>query len=165
MSVIDNAFETKGTQLFVADFITNTDGVVTKLTCPTGLTSINAGTKAKIDTTCLDETGAFRTYIGGFADAAEVSAPFILYKGDASHQMLLQLQAAGSTVNWMVALSDAASVPTLDTDGKLVAPTDRTTLSFDGYIATLSFEAAINEVVRGTMTIQRTGFTSAHWAA
>jgi hypothetical protein len=165
MAVIDNAFETKGTNLYFADFITDTDGVATKLTCPTGLTGINGGTKDKIDTTCLDETGAFRTFIGGFATASEVSAPFILYKGDASHQVLLALQVSGEVINWMACLSDSATAPTLDTDGKLVAPSDRTTFAFDGYVSNVTLDAATNEVVRGTLTIQPTGFTTAHWAS
>lgn len=165
MSVIDNAFETKGTHLYFADFISNTDGVPTKLTCPTGLTGINGGTKDKIDTTCLDEVGAFRKFIGGFADAQEVSAPFILYKGDLSHQALLALQKSGDVINWMACLSDSAAAPTLDTDGKLVTPTDRTTFAFDGYVSNVTIDAATNEVIRGTLTIQPTGFTTPHWAA
>ncbi len=165
MSVIDNAFETKGTQLYFADYITNTDGVATKLTCPTGLTGINGGSKDKIDTTCLDETGAFRTFIGGFSDAAEVSVPFILYKGDAGHQALFALQQSNDTINWMVCLSDSATAPTLDTDGLLVTPNDRTTVAFNGYVSNLTIDAAVNEVVRGSLTIQRVGSVTTHWAS
>lgn len=165
MSVIENAFETKGTHLYFVDTATTTDPTVTQLTCPTGITGVNGGTKDRIDTTCLSETGAFRTYIGGFADASEVSVPFILYKGDGSHQALFLLQQSGDVIGWMMGLSDAASVPTIDTDFALVTPEDRTTFAFNGYISNLTIDAATNEVIRGTLTIQVTGSTTPHWAA
>lgn len=165
MAVIDNAFETKGTHLYFADFITDTDGAARKLTCPTGITGIAGGTRDKIDTTCLDETGSYRKFVGGFSDAAEISAPFILYKGDASHQALVELKNSGDVISWMACLSDSATAPTLDTDEKLVTPTDRTTFAFDGYVSNVTFDAAVNEVIRGTLTIQPTGNTVAHWAA
>lgn len=165
MSVIDSTFETKGTQIYFYDNISNTDGVVTKLTCPTGVTGINGGSKDKIDTTCLDETGAFRTYIGGFADSAEVSVPFVLYDGDASHQSLFALQASGAVVSWMVGLSDSTTAPTADTDGTLVTPNARTTFAFTGYVSNLTIDAAVNEVIRGSLTIQPRSATTVHWAA
>jgi hypothetical protein len=107
MSVIDSTFETKGTNLYFIDFISNTDGVVTKMTCPTGITGLNGGTRDKIDTTCLDETGAFKTYIGGFADSSEYTVPFILYKGDAGHQALFSLHESGDVVGWFCGFSDS----------------------------------------------------------
>lgn len=163
MAVIDNTFETKGTQLFFVD-TAGSDPAVLKLTCPTGITGVNGGSKDKIDTTCLDETGPFRTYIGGFADASEVTAPFILYEGDASHQALFALHATGEIVDWMVGLSDSDTAPTLDSDGALVTPADRTTFSFPGYVASVTVDAAVNEVIRGVLTIQPRGFTTANWA-
>lgn len=164
MAVIDSAFETKGTHLYFADFITNTDGQATKLTCPTGVTGIAGGTRDKIDTTCLDVIGSYRSFVGGFSDAAEVSAPFILYDGDASHKAIVAMKRSGAVVNWMACLSDSAAAPTLDTDGLLVTPTDRTTFAFNGYVSNITFDAAVNEVIRGTLTIQPTGDTTEHWA-
>lgn len=167
MAVIDSTFETKGTALYFYDNISNTDGVVTKLTCPTGITGLNGGTKDKIDTTCLDETGAFRTYIGGFADASEVTIPFILYKGDAGHQALFALQASGEVVGWYIGFSDSTSPPTIaDTDQlTLTSPNDRTGFSFTGYVSNLTIDLATNEVVRGSLTVQPRTAAVPHWAA
>lgn len=165
MSVINNAFETKGTNLYFFDNITETDGTVRKLTCPTAIPGVGGGTKDKIDTTCLDQLGDFRTFIGGFADASELSVPFIVYKGDLSHQALFPLKAAGSIVGWYMGLSDSASAPTADTDLALVSPTDRTGFSFAGYVSDVTIDAAINDVIKGTVKIQPTGFTTPHWAA
>lgn len=166
MSVIDNQFETKGTHLYFIDALTTTDPTVTKLTCPTGITGIGGGTKDRIDTTCLDELGSYRKYVGGFADPAELSVPFVLYKGDGSHQALFLLRDSGATVSWMLGLSDSAVAPTLDSDmTSLVTPAARTTFAFSGYVSQVTIDASINEVVRGTLTIQPTGTTTPHWAA
>jgi hypothetical protein len=166
MSVIDSTFETKGTNLYFIDFISNTDGVVTKMTCPTGITGLNGGTRDKIDTTCLDETGAFKTYIGGFADSSEYTVPFILYKGDAGHQALFSLHESGDVVGWFCGFSDSTTAPTMDSDQEnLVAPNNRTGFSFRGYIANLTIDLATNEVVRGTLTIQPRTAPVPHWAS
>ncbi len=42
-------------------------------------------------------------------------------------------------------------------DPTLVHPADRTSVGFDGYIADVDISVATNEVVRGTITLQRTG--------
>lgn len=166
MAVIDSTFETKGTHLYFIDFFSDTDGVVTKLTCPTGITGLNGGTRDKIDTTCLDETGAFRTYIGGFADASEYTVPFILYKGDVGHQALFSLQAAGDVVGWYCGFSDSTAAPTMDSDqDNLVSPNDRTGFSFTGYVSNLTIDLATNEVVRGTLSIQPRSAPVPHWAS
>ncbi len=165
MAVIDNAFETKGTHLFFADGVVSSDPSVTKLTCPTGITGINGGSRDRIDTTCLDETGAFRTSVGGFADPDVLTVPFILYKGDGSHQHLFELQNSGEVVGWYVGLSDSAAAPTIDSDGVMVSPAGRTGFSFQGYVASVTIDAAVNEVIRGNLTIQVVGATTPHWAA
>lgn len=162
MAVIDSTFETKGTHLY---FVDPDSHLAVKLTCPTGITGLSGGSKDKIDTTCLDETGPFRTYVGGFADPAEVSVPFILYDGDASHQALFGLQQSGEVVSWMACLSDSTDAPTVDTDFNLVTPVGRTTFAFAGYVSNVTIDAATNEVIRGTLRLQPSGYTTPHWAA
>ena len=165
MAVIDNAFETKGTHLYFANGTVTSDPSVTKLTCPTSIPGVNAGTRDRIDTTCLDKTGPFRTYVGGFADPGEIQIPFILYDGDGSHQALFELQQSAEVIGWYVGLSDSSAPPTLDTDFNLVSPAGRTGFSFRGYVSSLSLDATVNEVIRGTLGIQVVGATTPHWAA
>jgi hypothetical protein len=164
MAVIDNAFETKGTHLFFVETLSQSDPAVAKVTCPTAIDGINGGSADRINTNCLDNTGKFRTNIPGQADADEISVPFILYKGDIGHQVLKSLHTSGDVVGWMMGLSDSDDYPTLDTDGTLVSPVDRTTFAFQGSISNLTFSAAENEVIRGLMTIRPSGDTTAHWA-
>jgi hypothetical protein len=160
MAVIDSKFETKGTHVY---FVGSDGSTVRRLTCPTGVTGISGGTKDVIDTTCLDTIGAFRENIGGFADPAEVQIPFVLYDGDAGHVDLMQLQQDGDVVGWFIGLSDATSAPTLASDG-LEPPTDRTGWNFQGYVSNLTFDVAINDVVKGSLTVKPSGFTSFHAA-
>lgn len=160
MAVIQNAFETKGTHLY---FVGSDGTTVHRMSCPTGITGINGGTKDVIDTTCLDETGAFRTNIGGFADTAEVTVPFIFYDGDTGHADLMVLQQSGEVVGWFVGLSDSTTAPVVASDG-LEPPAARTGWNWEGYVSNVTFDAAINDVVRGNLTIKPSGFTNFHAA-
>lgn len=165
MAVIDNTFETQGTHLFFVD-TTGSSDVIVKLTCPTGITGIGSGTRDQIDTTCLDETGGFRKFVGGLATGDAVSVPFVLYKGDGGHQALFELKRSAANIGWLVGLSDSAAAPTvIDSDGNLEPPAGRTCFTFFGYVANVTLDANTNEVVRGTLTIQPNGATAAHWAA
>jgi hypothetical protein len=165
MGVVDNNFETQGTNLYFVDTTTSSVDEVRKLTCPTSIPGIGGGTKDRIPTDCLDNVSGFHTYIGGLADSAEMTVPFILYKGDLSHQALLALRRSNQTVGWYVGLSDDTADPTIDSDGDLVSDAARTGFSFRGYIANLTFDAEGNEVVRGSVTIQRTTDIVENWAA
>jgi hypothetical protein len=157
MAVIQNAFETKGTVVYFVD----TDNVtIHAFSCPTAVNGLNGGTKDTIDTTCLDVTGAFRTNITGFADTGDVTVPFIFYDGSASHLEAKDLHDSGAVRGWMIGLSDATTAPTvIDTDGMLTPPTSRTSFTFLASISNLTFDVAIGDVVRGTMTLKPTGST------
>lgn len=165
MAVIDNAFETQGTHMFFVDD-TGTDPDIVKLTCPTGITGVAGGSRDQIDTTCLDVTDGFRKFVGGLATGDPVSVPFILYKGDGGHQALFALKQSASNIGWLVGLSDDDADPTvINTDGDIEPPVTRTCFTFFGYVANVTIDAATNDVVRGTLTIQPNGVTTPHWAA
>lgn len=165
MAVIDNNFETQGTHLYFVDTVTSTIDEVVKLTCPTSIPGVGGGTKDRIPTDCLDNLSGFHTYIGGLADAAEMTIPFILYKGDGSHEALPALRRSNDVVGWYVGLSDDNDDPTIDSDGDLVSPASRTGFSFRGYVSNLTYNIDGNEVVRGELTIQRVGDITENWAA
>lgn len=166
MSVIDNTYETQGTHLFFVDAVTSSVDVIVKLTCPTGITGVAGGTRDQIDTTCLDVTDGYRKFVGGLATGDQVSVPFVLYHGDGSHQALFELKRTAANIGWLVGLSDSDSVPTsIDSDGEIEPPNDRTCFTFFGYVANVTIDANTNEVVRGTLTIQPNGATTPHWVA
>lgn len=154
--------KTQGTHLYLVDR-TGTPALV-KLTCPTGITGLTGGAAEQIDTTCLDETDT-RTYARGLNAAAAIAVPFVLHPDDASHQLLFTLKEGGDTLNWIALLSESATAPTLDSSDNIEPPTDRTSFTFDGYISEVSLDVGGNDVVRGTLTIQRTGPAVPHWVA
>jgi len=159
MSVIEGVFETKGTRVFFVDEATSSVPLIRQLGCPTGADNIMAGTKGRIDRTCLSETGQYRRYVGGFKEASELSIPFILAKGDDSHVALGALDQSNEVVGWLIGLSDSESVPTLDSNGVMVPPADRTNFYLEGYVASMSFTIGLDEIVRGTVSIQPSGPT------
>jgi Phage tail tube, TTP, lambda-like len=151
--------KTQGTELFFADSTATTPAMV-KLTCPTGISGLG-GAADQIDITCLDAT-TDRAFTRGLGNPGQVSVPFIMKPTDASHQRLFVLKETGDTLNWMICLSDGSADPTYAA-GSLTAPTGRTSIAFSAYIADVALDIATNEVVRGTLTLQRSGAVTTTW--
>jgi hypothetical protein len=146
---------TQGTELFVIDTIASEPAEIIKISCPTGITGLG-GPRDQIEDSCLDTVGD-KTYQAGLGNTGQVSVPFNLIPRDESHQFLFDWKEDGSVMDWVVCLSEAATDPTLDTDDTFILPTDRTTIEFSGYVADVNLDIATNEIVRGTLTIQRSG--------
>lgn len=152
--------KTAGTHLYLLDPDAQTPTVI-KFKCPTGITGITTGARSRIDTTCLDATDDM-TYMSGLGDPGTLSVPFILDTEDQSHQMAFELKKDSRNLKWIVALSDGVAAPVAAAES-MTPPTDRSSLSFTAYIADLDLDIATNEVVRGTMTLQRSGGYTANW--
>lgn len=148
--------KTQGTELYFVDNTTTSVGVVAKLTCPTGITGITAGASTQIDATCLDTVDDME-YVSGLGNPGTVTVPFILDPQAASHQALFDLKQSKDRIDWIACLSEGDDVPVLDTNGDFVAPSDRTSIAFIAYVADLDIDISTNEIVRGTLTLQRSG--------
>ena len=158
-----NELKTQGTALYFVKPGTPT-GATVKVTCPTGISGLG-GAADQIDTTCLDDTDD-RQYVRGLGNPGQVTVPFVLKAGDASHADLIALKAAGTSVEWMVCMSDATTVPVVTVStNSFTALTTRSNIKFSGYVADLTLDGATNEVWRGTMTIQRSGAWTITWKA
>lgn len=141
---------TQGTRLYFS----NSGTEIHKVACPTGITGLG-GAADQIDKTCLDS--AEREYERGMLNPGPVTVPVNLIPRSDAHQALISLRESGETISWMIVLSDQSGTPnSLDTDGRLVSP-GSTTVEFLGYLADMTVDAAINEIVRATLTIQRSG--------
>jgi hypothetical protein len=153
--------KTQGTELFLIDTI-STPGTpaIVKMACPTGISGLG-GAADQIEDTCLDAL-TDKTYQRGLGNPGQVTVPFNLVPRDVSHQLLFDMKDDGSVFRWMVALSESNAAPTL-TAGAFVAPTTRSSLQFDAYISDINIDVATNEIVRGTMTLQRSGAVVATW--
>jgi hypothetical protein len=153
------AVKTQGTELYFVDPTAVMPSVI-KMACPTGVTGLG-GPADQIETTCLGANE--KTYVQGLFTPGQVSIPFNLDPQAASHQDLFDLKEAGDNLNWIVCLSDGPGTPTLDSDSDFVAPATRSSIKFVGYIADLNIDLATNEIVRGTLTVQRSGSVTPTW--
>jgi hypothetical protein len=149
--------KTQGTELYFVD-----SAAVLKLTCPTGITGLG-GSRDQIETTCLDNLDD-KTYASGLGNPGQVSVPFVFKPTEASQQALFDLHDSGDVTEWLIGFSDGTTAPTL-VSGELSIGTTRTSAKFDGFVADVNIDVATNEIVRGTMTIQRSGNVSWVWKA
>lgn len=162
--------KTKGTRLYFAtptDASSNdADGITIKyVLCATGVQGLG-GAADQIDITCLDS--AEREYVQGMANPGQVTVPFNMIPSAGSHQALMALKDSGDTISWMVVFSDAGAnndYPTaVDSSGRLVSA-GATTAEFLGYVSDVTLDIATNEIVRGSLVIQRSGAINWDWPA
>lgn len=152
--------KTQGTRLYLVNPL-NADAIV-KMACPTGINGLG-GAADQIEDTCLDAL-TDKSYVRGLGNPGQVTVPFNLIPRDASHQLLFALKKDGRTLKWLECLSESQTAPgTLDSDGYPAAPGDCTSFAFDAYIADVNIDVATNEIVRGTLTLQRSGEVFPTW--
>jgi len=153
--------KTQGTELFFVNPLV-TDASVIKMACPTGISGLG-GAADQLDDTCLDSKE--RTFKRGLGNPGQVSVPFNFIPSNFSHQDLFELKEDGRNLQWLIGLSDGVAVPTLDSDDAFVPPASplRTTAEFEAYIADVNIDIATNEIVRGTLTLQRSGTVKWNW--
>lgn len=150
---------TQGTELFFADrSVTaggSSDPELLKVACATGITGLGGATD-QIDSSCLDTVGD-KEFVSGLGNPGQVSVPINFIPTNVVHAALLQLKQDGTVLDWVIALSDGATDPTISSDGVIAVPSDRSTIRFTGYVSDFNLDIATNEIVRATLTIQRSG--------
>lgn len=153
--------KTQGTELFVVNALASAPAVL-KFACPTGLTGLG-GAADQLEDTCLDAT-TDRTYKRGLGNPGQVNVPFNFIPSNSSHQELMDFLADGRNFQWLIGFSDGTDPPTLDSDGTgFVEPANRTAAEFTAYVADVTIDVASNDIVRGTMILQRSGAVTWHW--
>jgi hypothetical protein len=146
------SIKTQGTHLF---FVSPGGApTIVKLHCPTGITGLG-GAADQIDTTCLDETDD-KTYTRGLGNPGQVSVPVNFDPQEVSHQDIFDLKASGETLQWIVGLSDGVAPPTIS-GSTVTLPADRTSIQFEAYISDFALDIGGNDIVKGTLTLQRSG--------
>lgn len=145
------AMLTKGTRLYVID--PRDDSLVT-LECPKSITGLGL-TTPQISTTCLEsEAEEFQPGMPS-PDAATIGLDFDTAK--ASHMLIEELNELQLTAKWAIGFSDGVAPPTVDTDGDFILPTTRSWITFEGYVADLPMDFALNAVVQSNFTVQQSG--------
>lgn len=145
--------KSQGTELFYVR--PGSSPVLVKLHCPTGITGLG-GAADQVESTCLSDTED-KQYVRGLGNPGQVSAPVNFDPQQASHEDMFALKASGETLEWIIGMSDGTALPTLDSSGEIVPPVGRSSIRFVGYIADWGLDFAGNDIVKGTLTIQRSG--------
>ena len=151
------AIKTQGTNLF---FVSS--AAVKTLTCPTGITGLG-GARDQIETTCLENTDD-KTYIAGLGNPGQVSVPFVFDPSAADQKLLYALHDSGEIINWLVGFSDGTTAPTI-VSGVLTMASTRSAAQFSAFVSDVNIDVATNEIVRGTLTLQRSGNVAWSWKA
>lgn len=158
---MDGTVKTQGTQLYLIDRFTSSEPAIVRFACPTGITGLG-GPKDQIDTTCLEVTDD-ATSVSGLGRPGQMTVPFNLIPAAFSHQSLFDLKESGEVLSWIACLSESKTAPTLDSNDEFEPPNDRTSFQFNAYIADVNIDIAGNEIVRGTLTLQRSGPVIPTW--
>jgi hypothetical protein len=142
----------KGTQLYaIAASISPSVMVVPCITSIDGL----SGPRQNIDETCFDSLE--NENAAGRAQPGQVTIGTIFDTNDPTFPELVALKDSGEKIWWYIGGSDGTDPPTLSSDGGVDAPTTRTGISFQGYVADIAWQIAMNNNWRDTLTIQRSG--------
>ena len=155
--------KTQGSELYLIDKVTSSDTDLVKFACPTGISGLG-GAADQIEETCLDSI-TDREYKRGLGNPGQVSVPFNFIPTNGSHQLLFDLKDDGSNLDWLICLSDGTTAPTVNDAQQFVPPAGRTSIKFNAYISDVNIDIATNEIVRGTLTLQRSGAIVPYWNA
>jgi len=158
---MSGSVKTQGSKLYVVDILTASVAAIVALECPTGISGLG-GAADQIEDTCLDNTED-KSFLRGLGNPGQVTVPFNLIPDSVSQQLLWQMKEAGDVYHWMIGLSDGVSAPTLAGEAFATPPTDRTFLGFDAYVSDLNIDIATNTIVKGTLTLQRSGAVTPYW--
>lgn len=153
--------KTQGSELFLIDTLTSSAAALVKLACPTGIQGLG-GAADQLDDSCLDNT-TDRTFKRGLGNPGQVTVPFNFIPSNVSHQLLFDLKDDGSVIDWLICFSDGTTDPTLNSSEAFDPPANRTSIYFQGYVADVTIDIATNEIVRGTLLIQRSGPVVPYW--
>lgn len=145
--------KTQGTQLYAVD---PADDSVLTVTCVISIDGLDS-TIDQNETTCLESTA--RTYEAGLATPGTATFGIRPNPQDDSHQRLLELKKAGTSLQWAIGWSDGVGIPptAVDTNGNFNLPATRSWLTFEGFMNAFPFSFAQNSQVESQIGVQVSG--------
>ena len=141
--------KTQGTQLYVVSGPT----AATKIANVTNVSGLG-GPKSQIPTTNLESEEEEST--AGLGAPGQVTLNINFDPQDASHDLLQTLKESGDKVSWFIGASDGTAAPTV-VGSAFEALATRSNWVFTAYVADFNLDFALNEIVRGTVSLQRSG--------
>lgn len=150
------AVKTQGTQLYIADPFGSSGCELLTVECATAISGLS-NPREQIEVTCLESDA--RQYEGGLSTPGQVSVSINFDPANESHRRLAELWRENlGNVRFAIGMGGPVDVaPTLDSSCDFVYPTNRHFIEFEGYIADVPLEFALNSVVTSTVSIQISG--------
>lgn len=158
------SIKTQGTQLYIADTFASSGCELLVVECATSLSGLS-NPREQIETTCLESDT--RQYEAGLSTPGTLTVNINFDPENESHVRLAQLWRENAG-NVKVAIGMGRPVdsdPTLDSNCEFSFPTDRHFIEFEGYIADVPLEFALNSVVTSAVSIQVSGSYILHTKA
>lgn len=150
------AKRTKGTMLYViVPAVGVTPAQLLRVGCVTNLTGISAS-RDQIETTCLESEA--RTYEAGMPTPGTATFTLNFDPEDSSHLAIHSLFRSGTKVDWAIGWSDGTDDPTLGSGDEFDLSDTRTWILFNGFVADVPFDFALNAVVTSNIGIQLSDF-------
>ena len=146
--------KTQGTQLFLIDEFASDGPEVLAILCATSLSGLGAP-REQLDVTCLEDDA--RQFVGGLSTPGQLTVTVNFDPDNESHYRLYELWKSNDNFKMAIGFGPQTSVPTIGSDGEFDFPADRTFISFEGYVADLPLEIALNAVVTAAIPIQVSG--------
>lgn len=150
------AIKTQGTQLYFIDDTNSAGCVIVGVECSTSMSGLS-NPREQIETTCLESDT--RQYEGGLSTPGQLTVSINFDPSLESHMRLYELwRANGPNSKFAIGLGIPVNVePTVTSDCEFDYPTTRTFVEFEGYIADIPLEIALNSVVTSAVSIQISG--------
>lgn len=150
------AVKTQGTQIYIADIYGSSGCELLTVECATSLSGLS-NPREQIEVTCLESDT--RQYEAGLSTPGTVTVNINFDPDNESHVRLAELWSDNAgNVKFAIGMGRPVdSAPTLDSDCEFVFPTDRHFIEFEGYIADVPLEFALNAVVTSAVSIQVSG--------
>lgn len=141
--------KTQGTDLYVVSGPT----IASKLACITAFGGLG-GARNQIDVSCFSSVE--KEFEGGMATPGQITVGGNYDTTDTVFADLIALKDSGDLVEWYLGGSDGTDAPTVAAS-VMTPPTDRTGISFEGYVADITWEMGSDSVWKYSLVIQRSG--------
>lgn len=150
------AVKTQGSQLYIIDTTSSSGCDIITVDCATSLSGLS-NPREQIETTCLEADT--RSYEGGLSTPGQLTVTVNFDPTNESHLKLYELWRENAD-NFAAAIGFGGPRdvdPTTDSNCDFVFPTTRSYIEFEGYVADVPLEAALNSVWTSAISIQISG--------
>lgn len=146
----------QGTELYAID---PDDGSIIVVGCITSIDGIDTQIEQN-EVTCLQDL--VRRYEAGLATPGTATFGIYTNPGDPTHVRLHQIKVLGTSIKWAVGWSDGTGIPPTATgssagDYDFALPTNRSWLTFEGFMNSFPFSFQQNASVASNIGIQVSG--------